>query len=99
MPDKGTAIGRQPDKHANFAAHYHAERNHQGIGNQLLLPGEGVGRRAGEIACRERLGGLLRYYYRLFRSRHRRYYSEFRTMPSKPSKAAGHKDFLFKHSA
>jgi len=48
----------------NFAAHYHTERNHQGIGNQLLLPGEGVGRRAGEIACRERLGGLLRYYYR-----------------------------------
>jgi putative transposase len=49
---------------ANFAAHYHAERNHQGIGNQLLMPGEEAGRTSGEIACRERLGGLLRYYYR-----------------------------------
>ena len=50
-------------------------------------------------ACRERLGGMLRYYYRLCRDRHSRYYSEFRTMPSKSPKAAGHKDFLFKHSA
>jgi transposase InsO family protein len=49
---------------ANFAAHYHAERNHQGIGNRLLMPGNEVGRPSGEIACRERLGGLLRYYYR-----------------------------------
>jgi putative transposase len=49
---------------ANFAAHYHAERNHQGTGNQLLMPGEEAGRTSGEIGCRERLGGLLRYYYR-----------------------------------
>jgi putative transposase len=49
---------------ANFEAHYHAERNHQGIGNQLLIPGDEVGRTSGEIACRERLGGLLRNYYR-----------------------------------
>jgi transposase InsO family protein len=49
---------------ANFAAHYHAERNHQGIGNQLVMPGDETGRSSGEIACRERLGGLLRYYYR-----------------------------------
>lgn len=27
-------------------------------------PGEEVGRTAGEIACRERLGGILRYYHR-----------------------------------
>jgi putative transposase len=44
--------------------HYHAERNHQGVGNQLLIPGNEVNRTAGEGACRERLGGLLRYYYR-----------------------------------
>ncbi len=48
----------------SYMEHYHTERNHQGIGNQLLLPSEGVGRRSGDIACRERLGGLLRYYYR-----------------------------------
>jgi len=47
-----------------FVLHFHAERNHQGIGNQLVMPGEEVGRASGEIACRERLGGLLRYYYR-----------------------------------
>jgi hypothetical protein len=40
-------------------AHYHAERNHQGIGNQLPIPGEEVGRTSGEIESRERLGGLL----------------------------------------
>lgn len=49
---------------ASFLEHFHAERNHQGIGNQLIVSGNAVGRSAGEIACRERLGGTLRYYYR-----------------------------------
>jgi putative transposase len=44
--------------------HYHAERNHQGMGNRLLIPGREVGEKAGKVMCRERLGGLLRYYYR-----------------------------------
>ena len=47
-----------------YVEHYHAERNHQGIGNQIIEPGEGVGRSDGTIECRERLGGMLRYYYR-----------------------------------
>ena len=47
-----------------FVAHYHAERNHQGLGNQILVPGEEVGRPEGPVMCRQRLGGLLRYYYR-----------------------------------
>jgi putative transposase len=47
-----------------FLAHYHAERNHQALDNRLIDPGEEVGRTTGEIACRERLGGTLRYYYR-----------------------------------
>jgi transposase InsO family protein len=47
-----------------FLAYYHGERNHQGLGNQLIDPGEEVGQSQGEIQCRERLGGLLRYYYR-----------------------------------
>jgi putative transposase len=29
---------------------FHAERNHQGMGNQLLIPGDEVGRSTGEIA-------------------------------------------------
>jgi hypothetical protein len=42
---------------ASYLEHFLTERNHQGMGNQLLLPGSGVGKTAGEIACRERLGG------------------------------------------
>jgi hypothetical protein len=45
-------------------AHYHAERNHQGLDNRIPMPGEEVGCASGEIECRERLGGLLRYYHR-----------------------------------
>jgi len=47
-----------------FLEHYHAERNHQGLANQILQPGNEVGRGEGPVQCRERLGGLLRYYYR-----------------------------------
>jgi histone acetyltransferase (RNA polymerase elongator complex component) len=47
-----------------FVIHSHAERNHQGLGNRLIEPGEEVGRTAGAVAYRERLGGILRYYYR-----------------------------------
>ena len=49
---------------AAYVAHYHAERNHQGLDNQLIEPGEEVGQMAGTIHCRDRLGGLLRYYHR-----------------------------------
>ncbi|MEK7413790.1 MAG: integrase core domain-containing protein [Planctomycetota bacterium] len=47
-----------------FLAYYHAERNHQGLDEQIIAPGPKVGRTAGQITCRERLGGNLRYYYR-----------------------------------
>ena len=43
-------------------AHYHGERNHQGIGNELIEARD-LGS-SGEIHCCERLGGLLKYYYR-----------------------------------
>ena len=46
-----------------FVAHYHGERNHQGLQNQLIVR-PGADRRDGTIACRERLGGLLKYYHR-----------------------------------
>ena len=48
----------------SFLEHYHLERNHQGLANRLIAPGEGVGRSKGTVACRQRVGGLLRYYYR-----------------------------------
>jgi transposase InsO family protein len=47
-----------------FVAHYHAERNHQGRGNVLLFPASIDIPRIGAVQCRERLGGLLRYYHR-----------------------------------
>jgi transposase InsO family protein len=47
-----------------FCLHYHQERNHQGLENRLIEPGEEAGCITGEVACRERLGGTLRYYYR-----------------------------------
>lgn len=49
---------------AEFLSHFHAERNHQGLDNRLIEPGEEVGRITGEVVCHERLGGMLRYYYR-----------------------------------
>ena len=48
----------------SYVSHYHGERNHQGLGNRLIEPGEEVGRNVGDVRCREHLGGLLRYYYR-----------------------------------
>jgi transposase InsO family protein len=47
-----------------YLVHYHAERNHQGLGNRLILPEPGVASRDGPIVRRDRLGGLLTYYYR-----------------------------------
>jgi transposase InsO family protein len=48
----------------DFLCHYHVERNHQGLENQIIDPGPEVGLASGTIDCRERLGGLLNYYYR-----------------------------------
>ena len=47
-----------------FLEHYHHERNHQGLENRLVDPLTEVGWADGAVACRERLGGMLRYYYR-----------------------------------
>jgi transposase InsO family protein len=47
-----------------YLAHYHRERNHQGLGNKLVESGDEVDRAGADIECRERLGGLLRYYHR-----------------------------------
>ena len=46
-----------------FCEHYHGERNHQGSDNEIIEPNFGSDG-AGEVRCRERLGGLLRHYYR-----------------------------------
>lgn len=35
-----------------FVVHYHTERNHQGLENHLIAPGEGLGQTTGQIECR-----------------------------------------------
>ncbi len=34
---------------SSFVEHFHAERNHQGVGNQLIGPGEEAARMSGEV--------------------------------------------------
>ena len=58
-------FGEASLRHAltQYVAHFHHERNHQGKGNVLLFPTVSPdAERAGPIQCRERLGGLLKYY-------------------------------------
>ncbi len=48
-----------------YIDHYHHERNHQGKGNVLLFPSLSQDKEyEAPIRCRERLGGLLKYYER-----------------------------------
>ncbi len=51
---------------ADYTGHYHAERNHQGKGNVILFPkpDQPQTRVRTPVHCRERLGGLLKYYCR-----------------------------------
>ena len=47
-----------------YVVHYHTERNHQGLGNELLTPLPASANDTGPIVSRERLGGILNYYCR-----------------------------------
>ena len=60
-------FGEASLRHAlhEYVEHYHHERNHQGKGNVLLFPVVSHStEREGVMQCRERLGGLLKYYER-----------------------------------
>jgi transposase InsO family protein len=46
-----------------YVAHFHRKCPHQGLGNKIIEPEFEPLNRAGEIQCRKRLGGLLKYYY------------------------------------
>jgi len=48
---------------AEYVEHYHAERNHQGIGNRLIS-GAAVIQMTNRVRRRLRLGGLLNFYHR-----------------------------------
>jgi putative transposase len=47
-----------------YLAYYHAERPHQGKGNRPLTFDGREPLDEGEVLCRERLGGLLKHYFR-----------------------------------
>jgi transposase InsO family protein len=48
----------------HFLEHYHLERNHQGMGNRLIVATKAPVESVGAVEWRQRLGGLLKYYYR-----------------------------------
>jgi putative transposase len=48
---------------AEFVVHYHRERNHQGLSNNLI-DSAGAQHPCGPVRRRQRIGGLLSYYYR-----------------------------------
>ena len=62
--DQVIIFGRRHLEHLcrEFLIHYHRERPHQGLENQMIDPM--TQQRDGPIQCRERLGGLLKYYHR-----------------------------------
>ena len=47
-----------------YMAHYHAERNHQGLENRLIRSARSDAGSVGCIQRRRRLGGMLNYYHR-----------------------------------
>ncbi len=47
-----------------FVEHYHHERNHQGLDNNIIDFKSTTNPEGNSVQCRERLGRMLRYYYR-----------------------------------
>ena len=49
---------------SEFMEHYHAERNHQGLDNRLIRGHPTAVDDNGIVQRRQRLGGMLNFYYR-----------------------------------
>ena len=47
-----------------YVGHYHGERNHQGLDNQLLSRAPPPANQDAPVQRRQRIGGLLTYYHR-----------------------------------
>ena len=64
--DRMIVFGRKSLEKAveEYVEHYHIELNHQGLGNEFIEPDHHAGSVVGRIPCRERLGGMLKYYHR-----------------------------------
>ena len=51
---------------SEYLLHFHQERNHQGLNNRIIEPlAANANSQKGVVRRRERLGGLLNYYYRI----------------------------------
>ena len=61
----------------------HFERNHQGLENRLISSLEVIGTGTASVKKRERVGGLLNYYYV------KRHESSFWTLREPPYRSAG----------
>jgi hypothetical protein len=48
---------------SQFMSHYHAEGNHRGLEKRLLYPAPAIAL-SQPVRRRQRLGGMLNYYYR-----------------------------------
>jgi putative transposase len=48
----------------HYLAHDHTERNHQGLDDRLIVPAPANDDASKKVVRRDRLGGLLSYYYR-----------------------------------
>jgi len=64
--DRLILFGEKATRNAvsQYLAHYHAERPHQALGNELIVPLEQPPDTSTKIETTERLGGLLRSYRR-----------------------------------
>jgi transposase InsO family protein len=65
--DRMIFFGEQSLRNAvrQYLIHYHRERNHQGLDNTIIESRAEISQDVGDIhQCQERLGGMLRYYYR-----------------------------------
>ena len=49
---------------SEFVEHYHEERNHQGLNNALIRSASVAAANNAFIHCRQRLSGMLNFYYR-----------------------------------
>ena len=59
-------LGERHVRHVvdEYVEHYHLERNHQGLGNRLIIAPGTLQVGSDQVVCRQRLGGLLNYYER-----------------------------------
>jgi hypothetical protein len=66
LAEKAVALGKLMADTVirEYLAHYHAERNHQGLENVIPFPDGRLVERDGAVVKAERLGGLLNFYYR-----------------------------------